>query len=493
VSSSTNSNDNTAAADSTTTMASDDDGTEIMSEFLGEMTIHPIVDQESPRRWKSAIDPASGSIYYYDVVTRQSQWAKPPDYKPPKSNSYSPEEQKQREFFKRMEKNILQSLSHGRIPGSSSSDDKECGRNGPKKARESSNRTGTSCKKKAVRTISNMDESVLAELTRLEQEDVLFPDTSTAMGSSHVLPSGHENGGLTTTTAQTGHVRRNSGFFVSASSSLSVPNRDATIKCICAVYWAHILHSACDKNQRRRRMAMMLRSNVFYDRSLSERIEGNCSSYGGNYDRELSTCVEHDKIPSLEEITTFFIDIFQKSQMEVDGIIVSLIYAERVIKESGGCIRPTELNWRSILLCCMMLASKVWDDLSMINVDFSNISETFSLRRINQLELEILKCLDFNVSVSASEYAKYYFLLRSVIFRSALIADGAQCQARYIVNASSGADDSQIRVGVRRAWMRNRRVKSLDDYSCIMSASASAVNTLSSMLPTVCLDSMVCS
>jgi hypothetical protein len=33
----------------------------------------------------------------------------------------------------------------------------------------------------------------------------------------------------------------------------------------------------------------------------------------------------------------------------------------------------------------------------------------YTLPRINQLELALLKALNFNVKVPASEYAKYYF------------------------------------------------------------------------------------
>lgn len=115
--------------------------------------------------------------------------------------------------------------------------------------------------------------------------------------------------------------------------------------------------------------------------------------------------------------------------METDCIIMSLIYVERLIRRTEGRLRPRSSNWRSILFSCMILASKVWDDLSMWNADFSQTCPAgvrFSLQRINELELEVLSALHYDVKVPASEYAKYYFLLRSMLIKSGL---GSENQA----------------------------------------------------------------
>lgn len=45
-------------------------------------------------------------------------------------------------------------------------------------------------------------------------------------------------------------------------------------------------------------------------------------------------------------------------------------------------------TWRSVVAAAMVLASKVWDDLSMINIDFCEIcGPLFNLRRLNKLEV----------------------------------------------------------------------------------------------------------
>ena len=125
-------------------------------------------------------------------------------------------------------------------------------------------------------------------------------------------------------------------------------------------------------------------------------------------------------VPSLEEITQFYRDIFRRSQMEADTVIMSLIYVERIIKETNGGVRPKLENWKSVLFSSMIMASKVWDDLSMWNSDFSQVCKSFTLQRVNELELAMLSALKYSVKVTASEYAKYYFLLRSMLIRSGL-------------------------------------------------------------------------
>ena len=45
---------------------------------------------------------------------------------------------------------------------------------------------------------------------------------------------------------------------------------------------------------------------------------------------------------------------------------------------------------------------------------------SFDLRRVNTLELAMLDALKYVIRVSASEYAKYYFYLRSMMARLGL-------------------------------------------------------------------------
>jgi Cyclin, N-terminal domain len=172
---------------------------------------------------------------------------------------------------------------------------------------------------------------------------------------------------------------------------------------------------------------MLDKFRLFNDRE-SERISVAPLIEGMTIQDLNHTGVEKE-IPSLDTITEFYRNVFTRAQMEADCIIMSLIYVERLIKATEGVLVPRRSNWRSLLFSCMILSSKVWDDMSMWNSDFSQACPPgvcFSLKRINELELAILKALGYKVKVPASEYAKYYFLLRSMLIKSGLGGDELQ-------------------------------------------------------------------
>lgn len=181
---------------------------------------------------------------------------------------------------------------------------------------------------------------------------------------------------------------------------MAAPDKDATIKCVCGVFRAHVLRSGSEHNDK---------YTIFNDLE-SQR------------DADPRHKIE-SPMPSLQDISQFYRDVFGRAQMEPDCIVISLIYVERLIKVTGGKLRPRPSNWRSMLFSCMVLSSKVWDDMSMWNADFSQTCPAgvaFTLQRVNELELAVLSALNYQVKVPASEYAKYYFLLRSLLIKSGL-------------------------------------------------------------------------
>ena len=120
------------------------------------------------------------------------------------------------------------------------------------------------------------------------------------------------------------------------------------------------------------------------------------------------------EIPTTGQVEYIIRHIFKTGQLSVDCNIIALVYIDRLLA-TGMSI--TVRNWRPILVIAMILASKVWDDLSMINEDFSTFLP-FSLSELNKWEVKYLNALSFNVRVKASEYAKYYFDLRKTAITS---------------------------------------------------------------------------
>ncbi len=113
------------------------------------------------REWRSAIDPKSGRRYYYDVHTRQTQWQKPLELaSKSERRAIEEKERKQRDFFSAMEKNILNCMQSGQVPGAQVSEQEDTVESLPKpKGSTRRNRP------KLLRTISSMDHELLKELT----------------------------------------------------------------------------------------------------------------------------------------------------------------------------------------------------------------------------------------------------------------------------------------------------------------------------------------
>jgi len=525
--------------------------------------------------WRSAVDSKTGRTYYYDIVTRQTQWRKPLDLATDEERkAIEQKERKQKEFFAAMESNILKSLAGGHLvprsgntssscedsSGSGDEDDR-----GEDKIAEMKTTTSTSGSRsslpssasdsndapkgllpkalkpnqKPVRTISSMDDALIAELAKTGQKvESPFDTMSTkvkvsptsVVSTSYTYPFDGDGGGISVpggsaedktplashlnalfppptkqsssltgtsspSNSEDDHAvdefrrtaeemaamtldgvdgdgpvlenedvssatpkpsleqlksipkpilgqQRNTCGTLHVSTTMSDPDKDATIKCICGIYRAHIVQAAHEEAASGFRPQVKFDEYEIFNDLRSERGSGGSPkrisasaafedsrdepplSDGTDPSIEAYTSDSIEScVPSLDEITAFYSDVFRRSQMETDCIIMSLIYIERLIKVTVGGVRPRIGNWRSMLFASMVMSSKVWDDLSMWNADFSQTCPSgvrFPLKRINELELAMLNCLKFDVKVKASEYAKYYFLIRSMCIRSGL-------------------------------------------------------------------------
>lgn len=117
-------------------------------------------------------------------------------------------------------------------------------------------------------------------------------------------------------------------------------------------------------------------------------------------------------VPNTEKIYQFLKNIFVKCQLSAECSVVCLVYVERLMETAG--IDLLANNWRPIMLCGLLLASKVWQDLNCWNVEFASVLPDFPLKSINKLERAFLKYLRYSLFISGSVYAKYYFALRSL-------------------------------------------------------------------------------
>jgi len=135
----------------------------------------------------------------------------------------------------------------------------------------------------------------------------------------------------------------------------------------------------------------------------------------------------------------------------------------------------------------------------MWNIDFSNLSVSsgllspFSLARINELELAVLTCLNFAVAIPASEYAKYYYLLRNMMIRGGLLMyqnpqQLSKDEANRLENRTSHYQDSKLS---SEQTNRRRQARSVD-WSLLSGGGAGATANGGPVLKEkVCLEQLV--
>lgn len=171
-------------------------------------------------------------------------------------------------------------------------------------------------------------------------------------------------------------------------STVSQPNCKAMITCVSYAIHSHTLHRKSNK------------SMDIFDEKLHPLSRDPLPD---DYDQ---------KIPEQKTIYQFMRNLFKAAQLTAECAIVTLVYLERVLSYGELDLCPS--NWKRLVLGAIMLASKVWDDQAVWNVDFCQILKDINVLEMNELEREYIQLLQFNVNVASSIYAKYYFDLRQV-------------------------------------------------------------------------------
>ena len=119
--------------------------------------------------------------------------------------------------------------------------------------------------------------------------------------------------------------------------------------------------------------------------------------------------------PEPQTIFDFMADIIILTKMEKEVIILSLIYIERLIFNTGLLLNSR--NWRRILLTAMIIASKIWDDNSFENSHFSQVFANLGVGEINTLERIFLELINYKVYVKQSEYFKYLLMVKIIALK----------------------------------------------------------------------------
>ncbi|KAM4543881.1 cyclin-Y isoform 4-T4 [Fundulus diaphanus] len=173
-------------------------------------------------------------------------------------------------------------------------------------------------------------------------------------------------------------------------STVSQPNLKYTIKCVSLAIYYHIKNRDIDGQ-------MLL---DIFDEKLHPLTKSEVPADYDKYD------------PEQKQIYRFVRTLFSAAQLTAECAIVTLVYLERLLTYAEIDISPA--NWKRIVLGAILLASKVWDDQAVWNVDYCQILKDITVEDMNELERQFLELLQFNINVPSSVYAKYYFDLRSM-------------------------------------------------------------------------------
>ncbi|XP_061686695.1 cyclin-Y-like protein 1 isoform X2 [Syngnathoides biaculeatus] len=171
-------------------------------------------------------------------------------------------------------------------------------------------------------------------------------------------------------------------------STVSQPNLKNTIKCVAFAIYYHI------KNRESSRSL-----DIFDEKKHPLSHEKVADDYSAVN-------------PEHKLIYRFIRTLFSSAQLTAECAIVTLVYLERLLTYAEMDICPS--NWKRIVLGAILLASKVWDDQAVWNVDYCQILKDITVEDMNEMERQFLELLQFNINVPASVYAKYYFDLRSL-------------------------------------------------------------------------------
>merc|ERR1712146_138041 len=95
--------------------------------------------------------------------------------------------------------------------------------------------------------------------------------------------------------------------------------------------------------------------------------------------------------PSEDAIFHTIKSIYGVAEFSPECLVISLLFIERLRSLTGISLLMS--NWQPILLASMVVAQKVWDDQSLLNVDFSVICNAYTLQDINNLEKRVCVCV----------------------------------------------------------------------------------------------------
>lgn len=126
----------------------------------------------------------------------------------------------------------------------------------------------------------------------------------------------------------------------------------------------------------------------------------------------------------VDGIYKYLESIFIAAELTYENVLITLIYLERILSNDKFESKLSENHLTRIILGAILIASKVWDDHAIWNVDFCQIFEDLDMSDMSLIERTTLYLLEWDTNILIRDYAKFDLLLMDVI-RSKLVNLGA--------------------------------------------------------------------
>lgn len=233
-------------------------------------------------------------------------------------------------------------------------------------------------------------------------------------------------------------------------STVSQPNLKTTIKAVALAIFFHIRNRVPMDTHQQQQLAALEPNvlQIFDEKAHPLSKEPVPKDY-------------KKREPEHKVIYRFVRNLFNAAQLTAECAIVTLVYLERLQTYSEIDINPG--NWKRMVLGAIILASKVWEDQAVWNVDFCQILKDIQVDDMNELERQVLELLQFNINVPSSVYAKYYFDLRALADAHEIVytPDPLDKERALKLEAMSSVCEDTLRLWHRK---NRRRIASLDGH-----------------------------
>ena len=129
------------------------------------------------------------------------------------------------------------------------------------------------------------------------------------------------------------------------------------------------------------------------------------------------SCAEVD----MESIFSFMKEAFNIAMWSPECNIIAMVLISRLTASTEVSLNLN--NWDKVILCSMLLAQKLWDDIPLSNTDFpllwqqafpGSTAQEVDLQEVNRMERLFLELLHYDVNVTRATYTQFYFELHSL-------------------------------------------------------------------------------